>query len=70
MKTTLNISGVVMQQLKTKAAQQYRTMPDLTKSALRLLFQSRKTEKPLPYYLNFIVVEQELTWLTATPFIT
>ena len=48
MKTTLNISDVAMHQLKTEAARQQRTMSDLVESALRLLFQSRKTKDPLP----------------------
>ena len=48
MKTTLNISDVIMQQLRVEAVQQHRTMSDLVESALRLLFQSRKTTIPLP----------------------
>ena len=48
MKTTLNISDIAMQHLKTEAVRQQRTMSDLVESALRLLFQSSKTIPPLP----------------------
>ena len=52
MKTTLNISDTVMEQLKREAAKQGRTMSDLVESALRALFQRQKKPKiklpPLP----------------------
>ncbi len=48
MKTTLNIDDTVMAQLRREAARQGRTMSDLVETALRLLFQSRKTRADLP----------------------
>jgi len=53
MKTTLNIADSVMRQLKREAARQDRTMSELVESALRLLFQSRKSREeltPLPTF--------------------
>ncbi len=47
MKTTLNIDDKVMEQLKRESAKQRRTMSELVESALRLLFQTTKTPKPL-----------------------
>jgi hypothetical protein len=48
MKTTLNIDETVMNQLKREAARQGRTMSDLVETALRLLFQSRRSIGELP----------------------
>lgn len=48
MKTTLIIDDSVMVQLKREAARQGRTMSELVEEALRLLFQSQKTRRPLP----------------------
>jgi hypothetical protein len=53
MKTTLNIDDAVMAQLKREAVQQGRTMSDLVETALRLLFQPRKSHRklaPLPTF--------------------
>jgi hypothetical protein len=48
MKTTLSIDDRVMAQLKREAARQQRTMSELVETALRLLFQARKTPADLP----------------------
>lgn len=48
MKTTLNISSVVMRQLKKESARQGRTMSELVESALRALFQKQSVRKELP----------------------
>lgn len=48
MKTTLNISDVVMARLKHEAARQGRTMSDLVETAVRALFQPRDREADLP----------------------
>jgi hypothetical protein len=48
MKTTLNIDDSVMEQLKSEAARQGRTMSELVESALRLLFQTRRKRPELP----------------------
>jgi hypothetical protein len=51
MKTTLNINGQVLEQLKREAIKQRRTISELLESTLRLLFQNTKTPKalfPLP----------------------
>ena len=48
MKTTLNISDNVMNQLKREAARQGRTMSELVEMALRLLFQNKKSKLDLP----------------------
>ena len=48
MKTTLNISDVVMAQLKREAAQQGRTMSELVEAALRALFEKPKSRRKLP----------------------
>ena len=48
MKTTLNIDDTVMAQLRREAARQGRTMSDLVETALRLLFQSRRSREKLP----------------------
>ncbi len=48
MKTTLNIDETVMNQLKREAAREGRTMSELVETALRLLFQSRKSKGELP----------------------
>ena len=53
MKTTLNIDDSVMAQLKREAARQGRTMSELVETALRLLFQSRRSRvdpPPLPTF--------------------
>jgi hypothetical protein len=53
MKTTLNIDDTVMAQLKREAARQGRTMSELVETALRLLFQSRKSHGKLPSLPTF-----------------
>lgn len=53
MKTTLNISDVVMLQLKQEAARQGRTMSDLVESALRALLQEPRARKALPALPTF-----------------
>jgi hypothetical protein len=53
MKTTLNIDDSVMVRLKREAARQRRTMSELVETALRLLFQSQRTERPLPPLPSF-----------------
>lgn len=53
MKTTLNIDESVMAQLKREAARQRRTMSELVETALRLLFQTQKTRRPLPPLPSF-----------------
>jgi len=53
MKTTLNIDDSVMAQLKREAARQGRTMSELVETALRGLFQSRRSKEdlnPLPSF--------------------
>jgi len=53
MKTTLNIDDSVMRQLKREAARQKRTMSELVETALRLLFQARRSRRaiaPLPSF--------------------
>jgi len=53
MKTTLNISDVVMKQLKEESVRQGKTMSELVEMALRgLLQQQRKTSdlSPLPSF--------------------
>ena len=47
MKTTLYIDNKLMAQLKREAAKQGRTMSELVETALRMLFQNQKTQKPL-----------------------
>ena len=53
MKTTLNIDDSVMARLKREAARQRRTMSELVETALRLLFQSQKNQRPLPPLPSF-----------------
>jgi hypothetical protein len=53
MKTTLNIDDTVMAQLKHEAVRQGRTMSELVETALRLLFQSRKSWRKLPWLPTF-----------------
>jgi len=53
MKTTLNIDDTVMARLKREAARQGRTMSELVETALRLLFQSRKSRGKLPSLPTF-----------------
>jgi len=53
MKTTLNIDDTVMAQLKREAVRQGRTMSELVETALRLLFQSRKSRRKLPRLPTF-----------------
>jgi hypothetical protein len=48
MKTTLNIDDKIMKRLKEEAARRGRTMSELLESALRAMFQSRKSRKDLP----------------------
>jgi hypothetical protein len=48
MKTTLNISDVVMRRLRQESARQGRTMSELVESALRMLFGSQKKTAKLP----------------------
>ncbi|MBI3358799.1 MAG: hypothetical protein HY037_04335 [Nitrospirae bacterium] len=53
MKTTLNISPVVMKHLKAEAVQQGRTMSDLMEEALRRLLTRKRTApvlSPLPSF--------------------
>jgi len=53
MKTTLNIDDTVMAQLKREAARQGRTMSELVETALRRLFQTRKSRGELPALPTF-----------------
>ena len=53
MKTTLNISEIVMKQLKEEAARQRKTMSELVEMALRGLFQQRKRPSDLPPLPSF-----------------
>ena len=48
MKTTLNISDVMMQKLRHESVRQGRTMSELVESALRLLFRNQKMIIKLP----------------------
>ena len=48
MKTTLNISDVVMARLKREAASQGRTMSELVETALRMLLEARDAPPELP----------------------
>ena len=48
MKTTLNIDDKIMRRLKEESVRQGRTMSELLESALRAMFQSRKSRKDLP----------------------
>lgn len=53
MKTTLNIDDTVMAQLRREAARQGRTMSELVESAVRTMFQSRRSRaelEPLPTF--------------------
>ncbi|NKB24952.1 MAG: hypothetical protein GKR87_11360 [Kiritimatiellae bacterium] len=53
MKTTINIDGHIMSQLKQEAARQGKTMSELFETALRLMFQNKKSEEklsPLPTF--------------------
>ena len=53
MKTTLNISEIVMKQLKEEAARQRKTMSELVEMALRGLFQQNKQSSELPPLPSF-----------------
>jgi hypothetical protein len=53
MKTTLNIDDSVMARLKREAVRQRRTMSELVETALRLLFQTQKNQRPLPPLPSF-----------------
>lgn len=53
MKTTLSIDDSVMARLKREAAAQGRTMSELVETALRLLFQSRKSPRRIPPLPSF-----------------
>ena len=48
MKTTLNISDVIMRQIKREAARQERTMSELVEAALRALLQKGSEARELP----------------------
>jgi hypothetical protein len=48
LKTTLNIDDKIMKRLKEESARQGRTMSELLETALRSMFQSRKSRKGLP----------------------
>ena len=48
MKTTLNISEVIMGQLKREAARQGRTMSELVEAALRTMLRPRSRKGRLP----------------------
>jgi len=53
MKTTLNISDVVMKLLKEESVQQGKTMSELVETALRGLFQQRQRTPDLPPLPSF-----------------
>jgi len=53
MKTTLNISEVVMKQLKEESVQQGKTMSELVETALRQLFQQHRQISDLPPLPSF-----------------
>lgn len=53
MKTTLNISEIVMKQLKEAAARQGKTMSELVETALRGLLQQHKRSSELPPLPSF-----------------
>ena len=53
MKTTLNISDVVMKLLKEESVQQGKTMSELVETALRGLFQQRQPTSGLPPLPSF-----------------
>ena len=53
MKTTLNISDVVMKQLKEEAVRRGKTMSELVEMALRKLFQPRRRISHLPSLPSF-----------------
>jgi len=53
MKTTLSIDDRVMARLKQEAARQGRTMSELVETALRGLFQARRSRDELPPLPSF-----------------
>ncbi len=53
MKTTLNISEIVMKQLKEEAARQGKTMSELVEIGLRGLFQQHRLSFDLPPLPSF-----------------
>lgn len=53
MKTTLNISDVVMNELKAEAARQGRTMSELVEAALRSFLQESQAPEDLPPLPDF-----------------
>lgn len=53
MKTTLNISDVVMNELKAEAARQGRTMSELVEAALRSFLQESQVPENLPPLPDF-----------------
>jgi hypothetical protein len=55
MKTTLNIDGTVMAELKREAARQGRTMSELVETALRLLLRSQRKRRKSPSCGRFAV---------------
>jgi len=48
MKTTLNISDVVMQELREEALKQGKTMSELVEAGLRTLFKQQLSQQELP----------------------
>jgi Ribbon-helix-helix protein, copG family len=48
MKTTLNIDDKIMKRLKEESVRQGKTMSELLESALRAMFQSRRSATELP----------------------
>jgi len=53
MKTTLNVDGTVMAQLKREAAHRGQTMSELVEAALRQFLRSPKRQKDLPTLPTF-----------------
>jgi hypothetical protein len=53
MKTTLNISDVVMQRLKRESVRQGKTMSELVETALRSLLARRSARSALPPLPSF-----------------
>ena len=53
MKTTLNISDIVMKQLKEEAARQRKTMTELVETAHRSLLQQQRGSSELPSLPSF-----------------
>ena len=53
MKTTLNISDVIMKRLKEEAARQGKTMSELVEAALRAFLANQRKEVKLPPLPSF-----------------